>query len=537
MTQPFRLLPTSRLHGLPQQAIGRVLATARALELGRVVDAEEAIAPLLALYPRHPELLRLRAGIQNLRGRYRDAITTMQDALTLRPNDAIYYNTFASILIACSQFDAAIEALRKACSLDSRLASAWYNLGIVFMRSVRPLEAAEALRRAVALEPNSAARAMLGDMLKASGKIDEAASEYRRVIADHEQAGMAWWGLANLKTTRFSEEDIARMRQLMQSQGASDDELIALGFALAKALEDHGNYQEALSVIAQANERALRRWRWDATAHAAHMKAITSAFTPPPTTGSAASLGQEVIFIASLPRSGSTLVEQILASHSMVEGAGELPDLALVLSEESQRRGQPFPAWVQAMQPSDWARLGQRYLDRTAHWRRRRTRFTDKLPNNWFYIGAIRAMLPGAHIVVCRRDPLETCLSCYRQHFAGNEYTRTFSDLAAFWRSFDSNVAYWRDLHPLHVHEIVHERLITNPEGQIRDLLSFCALQFESACMESHKTDRNVHTPSAAQVREPLRSDTARATRYGPLLDPLRRELGMPPFAAATTTI
>jgi len=212
-----------------------------------------------------------------------------------------------------------------------------------------------------------------------------------------------------------------------------------------------------------------------------------------------------------------------------VEGAGELSDLPLVLGEESRRRGQPFPQWVAAMQPADWERLGQRYLERTAHWRRQRPVFIDKLPNNWMYIGAIRAMLPAARIICCRRDPLETCFSCYRQHLANNEYSRTFGDLASFWRDFDRSVRHWADLNPSRVCEHSYEDLLADPEGQIRRLLDFCDLPFEAACVTFHETEREIRSPSATQVREPLRQDTASAPRYGALLDPLREALGIHP--------
>jgi hypothetical protein len=180
------------------------------------------------------------------------------------------------------------------------------------------------------------------------------------------------------------------------------------------------------------------------------------------------------------------------------------------------------------MRADDWQQLGQRYLERTAHWRKRRPIFTDKLPNNWMHIGMIRAMLPGARIIVSRRDALETCFSCYRQYFPGNDYTRSFSDLASYWRSFDAVANDWAGKEPTHVHPFVYEDLIENPEAQIRALLAFCGLPFEEACLHFHETQRAIGTPSAMQVREPLRADTARAPRYGALLNPLREALGLP---------
>jgi hypothetical protein len=234
------------------------------------------------------------------------------------------------------------------------------------------------------------------------------------------------------------------------------------------------------------------------------------------------------VFVVSLPRSGSTLIEQILASHPMVEGGGELPDLPLVIAEESGRRGQALAHWVRSMNAPDWQRLGLRYLQRTSRLTQSRPVFVDKMPSNWQYIGAIRAMLPGAQILIARRDPLETCFSCYRQLLNNNEYTRTFADLAGYWRDFDRSARQSLSLHPGHVHEFVYERLVADPEAEIRRLLAVCGLPFDAACLDFHRTERDVRSPSAMQVRKPLHGDTAHSERYGALLDPLRSELGLP---------
>jgi tetratricopeptide (TPR) repeat protein len=517
--------PGSRLYGLDAAAIPRVVATAEALAAGRLDDAAREIGTIAARYPSHPEVLRLRAGIDSQRGRHPEAIAAMRSAALQRPRDALYQNTLGTILAEAGEYDGAIDALRRCCELDPGLVIAWYNLGVLLTRSVRYDEAIDALREAVRLAPDHVdARALLADMLRVSGDAEAAAAEYRRIITARPFAGAAWWGLADLKTTKFAAEDIDLLCAAFADSRASDDDRIALGFALAKALDDHGRYAESLAALADANAIARRRRQWNAAAFSNGIAAIRDAFTPPPPAPDAG-LGNGVVFIVSLPRSGSTLIEQILASHPSVEGAGELPDLPLVLTEESKRRGRPFPDWASAMQPDDWQRLGRRYLDRTSHWSRRRPMFADKLPNNWYYIGAIRAMLPGARIVGCRRDPLETCFSCYRQLLHNNEYQRTFADLAAFWREFDTSLRLALAQHPANVHESVYEDLVADPERHIRRLLDFCGLPFDPACLAFHRTRRDVRSPSAMQVREPLRRDTARAPRYGALLDPLRDAL------------
>ncbi len=533
MKIPETLPLGSRLHGLSPAAARSAVAAAQALNLGRVADADLQIIGLLALYPNHPEVLRLLAGVQSLRGDFRSAIVTLQQAIALRPDDALYLNTLGSALIEANRYDEAIITLRRACALDPKLTTAWFNLGLVLMRSMQVDESAAALRHALALSPDLAvgARAILGDMFRAEGRIEEAVAEYRAAIAQQPHAGMSWWGLADIKTQRFDDDDVVRLRRALKHPGATDDDRVAMGFALAKAFDERGLYADSLSALARAHAIVRARKRWDAPAYAARVAAILNAFTPP-RVGAAEPLGHEVIFIVSMPRSGSTLVEQVLASHSQVAGGGELADLPLVLTEESQRRGKPFPQFINSMQPQDWERLGRRYLERTARWRKTHPRFTDKMPSNWLYVGAALAMLPAARIIIGRRDPLETCLSCYRQHLANNEYTRTFTDLAATWRDFDRAAKHWRELHPTRVRENIYEELIADPETNIRSLLAFCDLPFEPACLDFHLTERDVHTPSAMQVREPLRRDTARAPRYGSLLDPLRAALDLPPFSA-----
>lgn len=530
---PTEPLMNPRLQGLDPTATQHVMIAGQALDAGRVDEADQQLARVLSAYPDHPEVLRMKAGVHSLRGRHAEAMAMMRRALAQRPQDALYHNTLGTLLGTAGEYEAAIDALRRTCELQPGLALAWYNLGVMLTKCVRNEEATQALQRAVSLAPEyAAARALLADILRTRGMADEAAAEYRRLIAAQPNAGLAWWGLADLRTQRFSDEDMARMRAALRQPGTAEHDRVAIGFALAKALDEAGRYAESLDALAAANAIAQRRQPWNATAFSASVAGVRQAFTPPPR-GAGEPIGGEAIFIVSLPRSGSTLVEQILASHPQVGGAGELPDLPQVLGEESRRRGKPFPQWVKDMQPGDWLRLGQRYLQRTARWRGEHAFFTDKLPNNWIYIGAIRAMLPQARILACRRDPLETCFSCYRQHLDGNNgYTRTFEDLARFWRDFDECVRAGKALHPSHVYEHSYEALLADPEANIRQLLDFCGLPFDQACLDFHRNTREVRSPSATQVRQPLRRDTARAERYGALLDPLRKALGLPTATA-----
>ncbi len=532
MQSESSLLPDPHLQGLPRGAARRLVAAAQALSLGQVADAEQRLDSLVSLYPDHPEVLRMYAGLRSLRGDHQSALSIMERAIALRPDDAAYWSSLGSALIEASRYDDAIAALRRACELDPDYTSAWYNLGLALIRCMRVDEAVTALRRAVSHPSQDTvnARVILGDIVRGEGRLDEAIAEYRAALKQQPYAGQAWWALAEIKTQRFADDDLAKLQAAMEHSGASEDDRYAMGFALAKALDDRGRYAESLAALAQAHARARARRRWDEPAYTAYIEAILDTFTPPPA-GAPAGLGHEAIFIVSMPRSGSTLTEQILASHSLVGSGNEVSDLPNVLMDESKRLNKPFPQFVPDLSPSDWERMGQSYLQRAASWRGDRPRCTDKLAGNWHFVGAIRAMLPGARIIVVRRDPLETCLACYRQQLVNHDYTHTFGDLAATWREFDRLVRHWRLLHPTRVYENIYEELVADPEARIRALLEFCDLPFEPACLEFHKSERKVLTPSATQVREPLRRDTARAHRYGALLDPLRTELGLPPYS------
>lgn len=509
------------------------MAAARALETNRPAQASDQLGPVLASHPDHPEVLRLHASMLSQRGEHMAALREMRRALQQRPHEAVYHNAFAVFLAEAGEPEQAIGFLRRACELQPGLVVAWYNLGLFLTRCARFDEARDALRHAVGLAPGyAAARAQFADLLRMDNFRDEAIAEYRKLLAEQPWAGMAWWGLAEIKTLRLGASDGDAIRRALTHPHATDGDRVAMGFALAKALDDQGRYAEAMQALAKANDIARGARTWNPAAFAAAIESIKAAAATV-VADAGQRLGEEVIFIVGMPRSGSTLIEQILASHSGVEGSAELPDLPLVIGEESARRRKPYPKWLGDMGTEEWRALGRRYLERTARWRKRRPVFTDKLPNNWMHIGMIRAMLPGAHIVVSRRDALETCFSCYRQYFPGNDYTRTFSDLAAYWKSFDAEANDWAGKDPAHVYQHSYEDLLKDPEARIRELLRFCGLPFEEACLRFNQTRRAIGTPSAMQVREPLRADTARAPRYGELLNPLRQALGLPPVEGA----
>jgi cytochrome c-type biogenesis protein CcmH/NrfG len=511
------------------QQVNGLEAAAQALQRKAPAEAERVLISVLALAPQNADALRLLGISQHLQRNYKAAAATLREALSARPDDALILNNLGSALRGCGDVDGAVAAFRRATELAPSMPAPWYNLGKALKNNTYPEQARAAFERALQCDPEYAqAWVPLGDVLKAVGNVETAVSCYRTALRYPDQAPRAWFHLSNLKTIHLSADDATRLQVIFENPALSDEQRVFAGYALAKALEDQHDYAAAFQALRRTNELKRRKVPWNAGLFSAKINAIETAFARPMARAPDPSLGHQVIFIVSLPRSGSTLTEQILASHPQVEGANELQDLPSVLNEESRRRGREFPEWVNEATADDWHRLGLQYMQRTSRWHHEKPRFTDKGLSNWQFIGAAAAMLPAARFVNCRRDPVETCVSCYRQYFSrGNYFSYDLKELGSYWRDYDRLGRAWQAIFPDRVFEQVYEQLLADPEAQIRRLLEFLDLPFDPACLQFHRSKRVVRTASAAQVRQPLRRDTARANRYGNALDPLREALGL----------
>jgi Flp pilus assembly protein TadD len=517
---------SARLAGFSSALAQHARNCTQALAQGRIEDARRLAKVLLAEAPEHPETLRLAATILILHGQAPQAVPMLERAAAMRPDDALIQHALAAAYEAVRDHTRAERALRRACELAPELPAYWFDLGRFLYLNGHIDAAAVPLQRTLELEPRHAsAQALLASVLALDGRPREAEMQYRQIVDAEPASGSAWWGLATLTPMPLDAADIERMRAVLERTQLAEDDRIAIGYALAHALERQNDYPAAFAAFTQANARARLRKPWNAAEFSTRLHAIIAAFATSPAPPAAHDPGAEVIFIVSLPRSGSTLVEQVLASHSQIEGSAELADLPQIIAEESRRLGQPFPHWVATQTPERWRELGAEYVRRTQRWREHRPRSTDKMPGNWLYVGAIARMLPNARIVVVRRDPLETCFGCYRYLFHQHGYTHDFADLATAWSGFDRACRQWRVQLPTRVREQSYEELVTAPEAQIRALLQFCDLPFEENCLNFHATQRRVATASAGQVREPLRAPSARAGKYANLLDPLRAAL------------
>jgi tetratricopeptide (TPR) repeat protein len=507
----------------------RLLARAREEWKQRQFDAaEHTITSLLALAPDDPDAVRMLGVASQRRGDQATAADCFGRVLATWPEDADLRVGLGIALYERGQFDEALAHLRRACELAPASASAWFNLGEALWRQTHAEEAVVALQQAIGLEPSHVpARLSLARAQATLGLVDAAAAGYREVLRSDPANAEGWFGLSNLNTVRFDAADVTRLQGALARAGLSARHHELLGFTLAKALEDQRDYAQAFEMFRLANASRRKRVRWDAAGERRRVDAILRTFAHPTPSPLDPSLGGEAIFIVSIPRSGSTLVEQILASHPDVEGANEIKDLPQVIDAETRRRASAFPLWVPDATAQDWQRLGHEYLARTARWREAKPRFTDKSLVTWYLVGAALAMLPASRVVVVRRDPVETCLACYRQLFTEQTgFTCDLDEMADYCIDFMRLTRFWLERYPDRVLDLPYESLVAEPEPVIRGLVEFCDLPFDAACLEFHKTSRTVlSTPSAAQVRQPLRRDTARSTLYGDKLDRLRQRL------------
>ncbi len=520
--------PEGRSEDCLTPAVSRMLReVSRLLNEGQAEKAQQLLAGAIVLAPSHISVLRAEAAVHIQLGAYAEALKVLATITFDHPGDTASLAATASAQAGMGRVDLAIETLCRLCEISSDAAD-WINLAIMYDRHGDHEEALGVADRVLEKVPAHAQAGLLrARSLQAIGRIAETADQYRQLIVRDADSARAWFGLVDLKTIRLSTDELERLERISRKENYSEGESICIDFALGNALEDAGEYARAFSVLKRANHKAAQRETWSATAHQSLTKAIANAFaveTYPQVEGAR---GSEVIFVCGLPRSGSTLVEQILAAHSKVEGASELPDLAAVLSEESNRRSTPIEIWAGLATDADWARLGEAYLRRTERWRINKPVSTDKALENWKYVGAIRRMLPESRIIDCRRDAVETCWSCYKQLFAQGlvPYSYQFDNLAAYWNDYLTLSSMWSSLHPKHFRLQQYESIVADPESEIRELLKFCGLTFEESCLTFQSARRSIRTASSAQVREPLVAPRNRQQAYAGLLEGLREML------------
>jgi tetratricopeptide (TPR) repeat protein len=368
-------------------------------------------------------------------------------------------------------------------------------------------------------------------VLATIGRFDEAVAAYRRAIEVQPTQGEGWWCLANLKVARFGSEDIAAMLSTLGAPELDQSARVKLHFALGKAFEDAGNYSTSFEHYAAGNRIRALRLNYDPEETHRFVEQSENVFTGAffRQLRGAGCNSPDPIFVVGLPRAGSTLIEQILATHSMIEGTAELRYLPAIRQRISAKADRPYPDLVVDLPHSDLRMLGERYLSSASVNRKtERPFFIDKLPNNWTNLGLILTILPNARIVDARRHPMACCFSNFKQYFArGQEFSYSLESAGRYYRDYVRLMDHFDQLYPGRIHRVIHERLIDDPGEEIAKLLDYVGVPFEEACLRFHENKRPVRTPSAEQVRQPLnRKGMEQWRNFEPWLGELEQALG-----------
>ena len=490
---------------------------------GRLSEAEDRLRAHLTSNPRDAEALRMMAELFLRQGRFADAEILLATALDLEPDHSGARYALADALFRQQKAPAAITHLEVLLAREPR-DLAYRNLMAACLGLIGETGRSVEVYEALAADAPAQAKIWLnlGHALRAVGRREETLAAYRRCIDLAPSVGEPYWSLANLKTAAFAPEEVDAMAALLERSDLSTEDRLHLNYALGKALEDRGDYADAFGRYARG--AALRASPYDPEVLSRLVARSKALFTREALTAGGGAASDAPIFIVGLPRSGSTLIEQILASHSEVEGTMELPEIRFIAEGLS-----PYPEACLALTAADRLRLGQVYLERTRIYRKTgRPRFVDKMPNNFQHLGLICLILPNARIIDARRHPMGSCFSAFKQHFAqGQDFSYDLAALGRYYRDYLEMMAHFDAVLPGRVCRVIYEDMVEDTEGQVRRLLAHCGLAFEPGCLDFHRNARAVRTVSSEQVRRPIFRDGLEQWRnFEPWLHPLKAALG-----------
>ena len=497
-----------------------------ALNENRLDVAERLLKPHLNEDPFDAAAIRMLAELAARIGRWRDAENLLRRAVELAPGWTAAKANLALVLGRMGRPAEAMELLEDIFDDEPEELGHW-NLKAATLGRLGDFEQAIQLYEGVLARNPRLARVWLsyGHMLKTVGRQADGIAAYRRATELQPTLGDAWWSLANLKTVKFDDADLAAMQKSLDAPDLSDEDRFHLDFALGKAMHDMGRSDEAFSHYARANAVRLKSQPYRPQEITSTVDRSIASFTAEVLTEAVGGCeARDPIFIVGMPRAGSTLIEQILSSHSLVEGTSELPDIPLLT-----RKPGPYPKGILEASPAARRALGEEYL-KSAGVQRRTDRpfFIDKLPNNWLYVPFIHLILPNAKIIDARRHPLGCCLSNFRQHFArGQAFAYDLDHVGRYYADYVRLMAHIDAVLPGRIHRVVYERMVEDTEVEVRRLLGFCELEFEPQVLEFYKTERAVRTASSEQVRRPIYRDATEEWRaYEAHLGSLKAALG-----------
>ncbi len=513
-----------------------LIEAAIALGEGKLAVAEALLRTYLKERADDAPAMRMLADVAMRLGRLGDAETLLEHCLLLAPGFTVARRSFATLLHRVNKSEAALAQLDILLTRDPRDPSA-RNMRAAVLARIGDFEGSISHYEAVLADyPNQPKGWMsYGHALKTVGRVPDSIAAYRTAIEQAPQLGEAYWSLANLKTMRFTAQDIAAMEAQLTRDDLEEEDRFHLDFALGKAFEDAKAYEASFRHYASAN--ALRRTQVDYNPDdlTENVNRAIATFTPAyfsARTGWGCD-APDPIFIIGLPRAGSTLIEQILSSHSQIEGTTELPDIIAMARRLGGHRTatQPslYPEMMVGLSEAECAELGAEYLE-TSRIQRRTDRpfFIDKMPNNFQHIGLIATILPNAKIIDARRHPMGCCFSGFKQHFArGQNFSTSLVDIGRYYKDYVHLMAHMDTQIPGRVHRVFYENMVADSDTEIRALLDYCGVPFEPACLNFHETERAVRTPSSEQVRQPIyTAGVEQWQHYAPWLGPLRDALG-----------
>ncbi len=505
------------------------------LRENKLAKAEKIVRELLKKYPVDVSAIRVLADIGVRLGQLKDASNLLERCLELAPDFHAARHSYATLLVRLQKPEAAMSEAEKLLRHEPNNPNFLTLKASILVRIGDHAEALEIYEKVLKNYPSQArAQMSYGHTLKTVGRLDESIEAYRKCIRLSPEVGEAYWSLANLKTFRFSDDDIEDMRKQVTAEGGDADDQSHLAFALGKALEDRGEFDESFRFYRRGN--AIRRIehrhnpKINVFEAVRQVRVFNKEFIEQREGGGCQA--PDPIFIVGLPRAGSTLLEQILASHSQVEGTSELQDIIAIsrkLGEKSrQNPSGKYPECLAGMTEEQFRELGESYLETTRIQRSDTPFFIDKMPNNFRHIGLIHLILPKSKIIDARRHPMGGCFSGYKQLFAnGQTFTYGLEDIGKYYRDYVRLMDHWDAVLPGRVHRVQYEEMVADTETQIRALLDYCGLGFEEQCLRFYETDRAVRTPSSEQVRRPIYKESTEQWRnYERHLDPLKEALG-----------
>jgi tetratricopeptide (TPR) repeat protein len=513
----------------------RLMEAAVALCENRIPIAEALLRAHLKQHPTDVPAMRMLAEVAARLHRYADAEVLLERALELAPSFVPARHNYAVILHRQRKPGAAWVQVQKLLEADPHNPS-YRTLKAALASSIGDFEEALQLYAGVLEEYPHNARVWMsyGHSLKTANRQADCVQTYRKSIELAPQLGEAYWSLANLKTFKFQPADIEAMQAQLTRDPLTPEDRFHFHFALGKAFEDAGQFAESFKHYEEGNRLRRKGVGYDAQWNTEQMQRSKALFTPElfaARAGQGAS-APDPIFIVGLPRSGSTLLEQILSSHPLVEGTMELADIPNIVKElgGSATRGKStYPAQIATLDADALRALGERYLEQTRIYRRTDAPFfIDKLPNNFAHSGLIHLILPRARIIDARRHPLGCCFSGYKQHFArGQHFTYSLDEIGRYYRDYVELMAHYDAVLPGRVHRVFYERMIEDTEGEVRRVLDYCGLPFDARCLRFYENERAVRTASSEQVRRPIyREGVDHWLNYEPWLGPLKSALG-----------